>query len=83
MNRNDAVRVGPGFMEFCFKGSTERVPVDAIKSLSVNNGVFAIHTNDAKWFSSKGKFSFEYGRLGNAHMFIFALEQLLGYESGE
>ncbi len=80
VNKNDAVRVGPQFMEFCFKGRTDRVPAHAIKSLSINNGVFVIHTNEAKWFSSKGKFSFNYGNLANAGMFIFSLERLLGYD---
>ncbi|WP_166826810.1 hypothetical protein [Thalassoroseus pseudoceratinae] len=80
VNKKDAVRVGPQFIEFCFKGRTERVPAHAIKNLSINNGIFAIHTNEAKWFSSKGKFSFNYSSLANAGMFIFSLERLLGYE---
>jgi hypothetical protein len=79
VNKRDVVRVGPGFLEFDFKGQVNRVPAAEIKSLSINNGTFSIHTTDAKWFGSKGKFSFNYSQLGNAGMFVFALEQLLGY----
>lgn len=83
VNKRDKVRVGNGFLEFFFKGETQRVPVEEIKTLSCNSGTFAIHTNDAGWFGSKGKFTFQYGQLGNAGMFVFAIEQLLGYEFGD
>lgn len=80
VNKNDFVRVGAGFLEFDFKGNVQRVPAEEIKKLNISGGTFTIHTNDAGWFGSKGKFSFNYGQLGNASMFIFSLEQLLGYE---
>ncbi len=80
VNKNDFVRVGPGFLEFDFKGNVQQVRADEIKKLNVSSGTFTIHTNDAGWFGSTGKFSFNYGQLGNASMFIFALERLLGYE---
>ena len=80
VNKNDFVRVGRGFLEFDFKGAVQRVPAEEIKKLNIGGGVFTIHTNDAGWFGSKGKFSFNYGNLGNASMFITAIERLLGYE---
>lgn len=80
VNKRDFIRIGPGFIEFEFKGDVQRVPVEEIKKLNIGGGTFTIHTNDAGWFGSKGKFSFNYGSLGNASMFITALERLLGYE---
>jgi hypothetical protein len=79
VNKHDVVRVGRGFLEFDFKGRVDHVPASEIKALSIHSGTFSIHTKDAKWFGSKGKFSFNYSQLGNAGMFVFALEQLLGY----
>lgn len=80
VNQRDAVRVGPGFIEFDFKGQVDRVPAHAIKTLNINDGVFVIHTKEARWFGSRGKFSFNYNQLTNASLFIFALENLLGYQ---
>ena len=50
-----------------------------IKTLNIANGTFSIQTHEARWFSSKGKFSFEYGGMGNAKLFLYALERLAGY----
>lgn len=75
----DMVRVGNGYLEFTFGGKTTRLTPDDIKTLSLSNGSFTIHTKEARWFSSKGKFGFEYGGMGNAKLFLFALERLAGY----
>lgn len=82
VNRKDHVRIGPGFLEFTFGGKTTRVTPDDIKSLTINSGTFAVHTHEARWFSSKGKFTFEYSGMGNAKLFLFALERLAGYTFG-
>lgn len=79
VNKKDLVRVGPGFLEFNFHGKSTRLSQEDIKSLSIANGTFSIHTHEARWFSSKGKFGFEYGGMGNAKLFLFALERLAGY----
>jgi hypothetical protein len=73
------VRVGPGFLELFFGGQTTRLTQADIKSVSINNGWFYLTTHDAKWFSSKGKFSFAYGEISNAQMFLICLEKLMGY----
>jgi hypothetical protein len=78
VNKRDVVRVGPGFMEFCFKGKTERVPVSEMKDISINQGWFSFKTNEARMFSSKGKFSFQYGQMGNAKLFLMCLDRLAG-----
>lgn len=82
VNKNDWVRIGPGFMEFCFRGNTDRIEADQIKALSLDGGHFTIKTHDAKWFSKKGTFRFDYSQMTNAKMFIFALEKLMGYQFG-
>lgn len=79
VKKKDIVRIGNGFLEFTFGGKTTRITPDDIKSLSLANGSFTIHTKEARWFSSKGKFEFEYGGMGNAKLFLFALERLAGY----
>jgi hypothetical protein len=79
VNKKDRVRVGPGFMEFEFGGRTDRVTPADIKDLSISGGTFVIKTKEARWFSSKGKFSFNYGAMSNAQMFVFSLQQLMGY----
>lgn len=78
VNRKDIIRVGPGFMEFLFKGKTERVPVSEMKDISINAGWFSFKTNEARMFSSKGKFSFQYGQMGNARLFLLCLDTLAG-----
>ncbi|MEX2212971.1 MAG: hypothetical protein WD768_02510 [Phycisphaeraceae bacterium] len=80
VNKNDWVRVGSGFMEFNFGGQSNRVTVEDIKTLSIDQGTFTILTHDAGWFSNKGKFRFDYSRIANAQMFLVALEKLLGYQ---
>ena len=79
VNKKDLVRVGPGFIEFVFSGKEVRVPGEEIGEINVRSGAFTIKTKDARWFSSAGKFSFNYGAMSNAQMFLFALSRLLGY----
>jgi hypothetical protein len=79
---NDAVRVGPGWLEFVFKGETTRITPDEIASLNLNGGYFHITSKDARWFSSKGKFNFAYGQMDNARVFLLMLEKLVGYSFG-
>lgn len=75
----DSVRVGDGYLEFHFGGAVTKLTREDIKSLNIANGSFSIQTHEARWFSSKGKFTFEYGGMGNAKLFLFALERLAGY----
>ena len=57
----------------------DRVTRADIKTLTVHDGTFEIETHDARWFSRKGRFQFEYGSMGNARLFLHALEHLAGY----
>lgn len=79
INKTDAVRVGRGFLEFVWKGEVARINVDEIRDIRLNGGQFTIAHKDAKWFSSKGKFSFAYGNMSNAQLFLASLDSLLGY----
>ena len=79
LSKNDFVRVGPGVLEFAMKGELSRVTAADIKSLNLGQGTFTIKTHEAKWFGSKGKFSFSYATMANARLFLIALERLLGY----
>ncbi|MCA9080567.1 MAG: hypothetical protein KDA58_08405 [Planctomycetaceae bacterium] len=78
VNKNDAVRVGPGFMEFRIKGKEERVEGEALNHISIGGGTFSFKTSDAKWYSSKGKFGFDYSKMANARLFLLVLHSLLG-----
>ena len=80
LTKQDFVRVGPGFLEFGMKGEVARVTPDQIASLNLSNGQFSIKAHDAGWFGSKGKFSFSYGSMANARLFLFALDRLFGYQ---
>jgi len=76
------LRVGPGFLEFHFGGEPARVNRDDIASVSLDNGQFSFKHKDAKWYSSQGKYSFAYGQMANAKVFLLALDKLLGYRWG-
>jgi hypothetical protein len=73
------VRVGPGFMEFHFGGEPVRITADEIATVSLDSGTFAFKHKDAKWYSSAGKFNFQYGQMANGKVFFLALDKLMGY----
>lgn len=80
VNSSDSVRVGQGWMEFQFAGrDPQRLTTADIESVKIAGGTFSIRTHDARWFSSKGKFSFQYGAMSNASLFLRALDVLMGY----
>jgi hypothetical protein len=81
-NAGHSVRLLPGAIELHFKGEPVRLTPADIKSLGLNQGSFHIHTHDAKWFSGKGKFHFQYGQMDNAQAFLIALESLVGFQFG-
>ncbi len=80
VNKNDSVAVRPGVLELTFKGTTTELPMDEIGTvqIGIGGGTFSIKSNDAKWFSGKGKFSFAYGHMANARAFLIVLEHLCG-----
>jgi hypothetical protein len=79
VDKSRVVRVGPGFIEFHFGGDPVRVTKDEIAKVTLGGGNFSFQHKDAKWFSRQGKFSFQYGKMANAKMFLRALEKLMGY----
>ena len=82
VNRGRFVRLGPGWMEFHFKGEPQRITPDQVKSINLNSGHFAVRTNDAKMFSSVGKFDFDYAKMANAQAFLLCLDKLTGFRFG-
>ena len=78
--KGKVVNVGDGYLEFDFNGKVDRVPSEDIKNLSIDSGTFRIDTKDARFFGSKGKFRFQYGQMGNAQLFLYALSDLAGFE---
>ena len=73
------VRVGPGFLEFHFGGEPMRLTREDIASVSLGSGTFQFKHKDAKWYSLSGRYSFQYGNMANARVFLLALEKLMGY----
>jgi hypothetical protein len=71
--------VGPGFLEFHFGGEPMRLTSADIASVSLASGTFQFKHKDAKWYSLSGKYSFAYGTLANARIFLLTLERLMGY----
>ncbi|WP_295614190.1 hypothetical protein [Chamaesiphon sp. GL140_3_metabinner_50] len=74
-----AVRVGPGFMEFVTrKDGSQRVMVADMRDISLGSGTFQFKHQDARWWSGKGKYSFEYANIPNARVFLICLSELAG-----
>lgn len=75
----NAVRVGPGFMEFEERnGISQRVEVADMKDIRLGSGTFQFKHKDSTWWSGKGKYSFAYGIIPNARLFLICLEKLTG-----
>jgi hypothetical protein len=79
VDKQRVVRVGPGFLEFHFGGEPMRLTREDIASVSLGNGTFQFKHKDAKWYSLAGRYSFQYGNMSNARVFLLALEKLMGY----
>lgn len=79
VDKQRVVRVGPGFIEFHFGGEPMRLTREDIASVSLGSGTFQFKHKDAKWYSLSGRYSFQYGGMANARVFLLALEQLMGY----
>jgi hypothetical protein len=79
VDKSRVVRVGPGFLEFHFGGEPMRLTQEDIASVSLGNGTFQFKHKDTKWYSLSGRYSFMYGNMANARVFLLALEKLMGY----
>ena len=80
VDKHRVVRVGLGFLEFHFGGEPVRLAREDIDKVSLGNGVFQFKHKDANWYSLSGKYSFQYGTIANARVFLLALEKLMGYQ---
>jgi hypothetical protein len=76
--RLQAVRIGNGFMEFVDRDGAQRVMVTDMKDITLGSGQFNFKHRDAKWWSGKGKYSFNYSNIPNAKLFLICLEKLTG-----
>ena len=81
LTKNNWVRVGLNYLEFCFKGQKAFCESDDIESISVHQGVFTITRRDAEigWFSSSGQFKFVYKDMANSQLFLHCLDKLVGF----
>jgi hypothetical protein len=79
VDKKRVLRVGAGFLEFHFGGEPMRLSREDIASVTLGNGMFQFKHKDAKWYSLSGKYSFQYGTMANARVFLLALENLMGY----
>ncbi|MGC4003225.1 MAG: hypothetical protein QM811_08855, partial [Pirellulales bacterium] len=75
VDRKRRLRIGPGFIEFHFVRSP-RVEAQDMAAISLSGGQFSFKHKDAKWYSFSGKYSFEYGAMANARVFLMALDSL-------
>ncbi len=72
-----AVRVGNGFLEFVSrKDGAQRVMRSEMQDITLGSGTFQFKHQDSRWWSGKGKFSFEYGNIPNARIFMICLKEL-------
>jgi hypothetical protein len=76
--------IGDGFIDLCFKGQTARCRTQEIARVTVKQGVITLRRTDAKsgffGIGSSGIFSFDYAGLGNARLFCFLLDHLVGVD---
>ena len=73
----EAVRIGNGFLEFVSsKNDVQRVMRSEMQNITLGSGIFQFKHQDSRWWSGKGKFSFEYGNIPNARIFMICLKEL-------
>jgi hypothetical protein len=74
-----AVRIGSGFMEFVERsGNAQRVEVADMKDIRLASGVFQFSHKDARWWSGRGRYVFNYANIPNAQLFLICLDSLAG-----
>jgi hypothetical protein len=47
-----------------------------MQDITLGSGTFQFKHQDSRWWSGKGKFSFEYGNIPNARIFMICLKEL-------
>jgi hypothetical protein len=79
---DDVIRIGPNYLKLDIKGQVEELETRDIGDARIDQGTFMIEAADAKkgWFSSSGVYKFPYHDLGNAQLFLFLMDKLLGIQ---
>jgi hypothetical protein len=77
-------RVTPTSLILHFGGQQEEWDRQDIAGVAIDGGVIKIRRHGAKegWFSSGGVFKFDFTALGNAQLFFFLVEKVLGVPVG-
>lgn len=74
-----AVRIGSGYLEFVTSNDTVwRALVTDMHQISLKLGTLDFRHQDQQWWLGRGGFSFEYGRMANAQVFLIYLQELTG-----
>jgi hypothetical protein len=58
------------------KDTARRVLARDMRDVSLDAGVFYFKHKDSRWWSGKGKYSFEYADIPNAQLFVICLSQI-------
>ena len=58
------------------KATARRVLAKDMRNVSLDAGVFCFKHEDSRWWSGKGKYSFEYAALPNARLFLICLSEI-------
>jgi hypothetical protein len=83
LNKGNWIRLTPSGLIFHF-GGKEEWDVRDLAGVSVDSGVVRVKRHDAHegWFSSSGVLKFDFPSLGNAQLFFFLVERVLGVPVG-
>jgi hypothetical protein len=78
------IRVTPTSLLLHFGGNEDEWDRQDVAGVSIDGGVIKIRRRGAKegWFSSSGVFKFNFTALGNAQLFFFLVEKVLGVPVG-
>jgi hypothetical protein len=79
---NDAIKIAPNYLKLDVRGQVETLESRDIGDARIDQGTFVIEAADAQkgWFSSTGFYKFPYHDLGNAQLFLFLMDRLLGIQ---
>jgi hypothetical protein len=77
---NDVIKIAPDYLKLDIRGQVEELSARDIGDARIDAGTFVIEAADAQkgWFSSTGVYKFPYHDLGNAQLFLFLMDKLLG-----
>jgi hypothetical protein len=76
----DVIKIAPDYLKLDVRGAVEELSARDIGDARIDAGTVVIEAADAQkgWFSSIGVYKFPYHDLGNAQLFLFLMDKLLG-----